>query len=217
MPLLNLKHRVRLPSIESANRIPAVVMVHGWLGDENVMSIFDRVLPPGVAVVSPRAPFPAGDDQYEWYSRDNGPRPFEAGLQALDKFVAGLSDSYSIDPQRTLLMGFSQGAAMSYSLLLSQPTRARGAAGMAGFLPGPARRWLSPDRLAGKSVFIAHGRQDETVPVGKAQEARDALAGAGADVAYYEFDGGHKMSARSMAALRHWLGVQVEHWVRAAP
>ncbi len=212
---LNLFHRIRLPGVADGRTFPAIIMIHGWLGNENVMSIFDRVVPPGMLVVSPRAPFQVGDDHYEWYSRDAGDeRPFAAGLDALREFVASLPRSYPVDPTRVLLMGFSQGAALSYALLLSQPQQARGAVGLAGFLPGPAREWLAPGRLTGKAVFIAHGRQDETVPVARAQEARDALRAAGADVTYQEYDTGHKVNARGTAALKQWLAVQVAAWAR---
>jgi phospholipase/carboxylesterase len=214
MPTLSLVHRVRLPDLAPGRRAPAIVMLHGLLGNEQVMSIFDRLVPPGVMIVAPRAPFGAGGDSFEWYGRDDAARSFEQGLGALRDFVRALPEAYPMDAGQVLLMGFSQGAAMSFALLLSEPQSARAVAAMAGFLPGPARPWLRPGRLSGKAIFIAHGRDDVTVPLARAQAARDDLRAAGAEVVYHEYDTGHKMNARGMAALRQWLGVQVERWAR---
>ncbi len=49
--------------------------------------------------------------------------------------------------------------------------------------------------LAGKSCFMAHGTQDELVPVARARQARQTLLEAGAKVTYCEDDVGHKLSA----------------------
>ena len=206
---LNLEHRARVPEGAEGQRWPAVVLVHGWLGNENVMSIFERTLPPEVVAVSPRAPLPMDDDSFGWYSRDEDPATFAAGLEALRAFVRGVPEAYPVDPAKVLLMGFSQGAAMSYALLLSDPPLVAGVAGMAGFLPEPAEPWATPGKLAGKPVFMAHGTKDETVPIAQAQRAAELLRKAGAEVAFHEYEVGHKMNAEGMRVLKAWLAEKV--------
>src|SRR6185295_19050747 len=105
----------------------------------------------------------------------------------------GLPAEYPIDPSRVVLMGFSQGAGMCAALILSDPASAAAVAILAGFLPQAARRWVQPGRLAGKSVFIAHGTADTTVPAERAQAARDALQTAGATVEYHDYPIAHKL------------------------
>ena len=207
--MTQLIHRSRLPQTPTNGRLPAVVMVHGWQGNEKVMGIFERTVPPGVVIVSPRAPVEVGADSYGWYVADSAEAGFEAGLEALRAFVRWLPEAYPVDPEWVLLMGFSQGAAMSCALLLSDPGLIRGVAALAGFLPNPARRWLAPGRLAGKMVFIAHGTLDETLPVAQARAARDDLAQAGATVAYHEYEVGHKLNAQGVRELTRWLATQL--------
>ena len=202
---LNLVHRVRVPQGPAGRRGPAVVMVHGWLGNENVMSIFERTLPPAVVIVSPRAPLAMGPDSFGWFTLEDDPASFAAGLAALAAFVGDLPQAYPIDPARILLMGFSQGAAMSFSLLLSEPSRVAAVAGLAGFLPSEAKPWATPGRLSGQSVFIAHGAKDETVPAALAQAAAHTLRTAGADVTYTEYDTGHKLNAQGTRDLKAWV------------
>lgn len=206
MPL-NLIHRVRVPE-GAAGPLPAVVMVHGWLGNENVMSIFDRLVPPHVVLVSPRAPLEVGPDSYGWFRTVSDDAGFAAGLADLRAFVEALPAAYPIDPARLVFMGFSQGAAMSLGLALSAPELVRGVAVLAGFVPEQAAGWATPGRLAGLPIFIAHGRADETVRVEQARAAHTLLTQAGADVSYHEYDLGHKLNAAGMKALQTWLAAR---------
>jgi phospholipase/carboxylesterase len=206
---LNLVHRVSLPATAGAAgaRFPAVVMVHGWLGNETVMGIFERTIPLGVVVVSPRAPVDANADakSFGWFPLVEDEAGFQSGLVALREFVRSLPQAYPVDVARVMLMGFSQGAAMCYALMASDPVLSAGVAGLAGFLPEPARAWLTPGRLEGKSIFISHGTQDATVPVEQARLACAAFEQAGADVECHEYVVGHKLNAQGMSDLKHWL------------
>jgi phospholipase/carboxylesterase len=210
MAELNLPHRVRLPD-STTSPAPAVVMVHGWLGDENVMWIFENTLPKSVVAVSPRAPFFIDEAQkgFGWYLNRKDSESFRQGLNALHDFVTGLPAAYPVHPARIVLMGFSQGAAMCYALMLEHPEATAAVAGLAGFIPEAATPWLAPGRLSGKSVFIAHGLEDETVSIEEAARAREALSQCGADVEYHEYAAGHKLSAQGMRDLKAWLAREV--------
>lgn len=216
--MLNLAHRARLPDgggVNPAGRqaagqpYPAVVMVHGWQGNETVMDIFERTLPAGVAIISPRAPVLVALNSFGWFRLEDGEADFLAGLEALSSFIRALPQAYPVDPARVLLMGFSQGASISYAMFLKEPALTFAVAGLAGFLPPPARQWLAPGRLAGKQVFMSHGAADETVPVELARSARVDLSRAGAAVEYHEYEAvGHKLNAQGMRDLSHWLAAQ---------
>lgn len=207
---LNLVHRARLP--ETASRVPAVVMVHGWLGNENVMSAFDHVLPLGVAAISPRAPF-AVESGYCWSLAQEDRESFAAGVAALREFITALPQQYPVNASQITLIGFSQGGAVCATVLAQAPELVRGVAILCGLLPGMARKALSehPSALSGKPVFITHGTKDETVPVEQAREARDLLLRAGADVAYSEFPVEHKLNPESLRLLKAWLSKQIGH------
>jgi len=208
--MLNLVHRARVPEAAAGQRLPAVVMVHGWQGTEMVMGIFERTVPAGAVIISPRAPLEVAPASYGWYRDEDGEAGFDAGVAALQTFVGQLAEAYPVDPARVSMMGFSQGAGMSYALLLKAPALVLGVAGLAGFLPEPARKWLAPGLLAGKPVFVAHGTDDETVALPFARAARNDLARAGAEVDYHEYDGvGHKLNAQGMRDLSQWLAARL--------
>lgn len=204
---LNLIHRVKVPEGATGPQ-PTVVMVHGWLGNETVMSIFDRLVPPQVVVVSPRAPLEVANESYGWFRTVGDDAGFAAGLADLRAFVEALPAAYPVDPARMVFMGFSQGAAMSLALALAAPELVQGVAALAGFVPEQAAGWATPGKLAGKPIFIAHGRTDETVSVEQARAANTLLAGAGAEVSYHEYDIGHKLNAKGMNDLKAWLAAR---------
>lgn len=188
---------------------PAVVMVHGWLGNENVMWAFEQALPPGAAIFSPRAPLEAAGG-YGWWTEKDNAQGLRHGLAALREFVIALPDAHAVDPARVMLMGFSQGAAVCGALLLSDPALVRGVALLAGFLPEVAHRWATPGLLTGRRVFITHGLKDETVPVAEARRARETFSGAGAEVTYSEYPVPHKLSPAGLRELRRWLAASIE-------
>ena len=70
--MLNLVHRARVPETPAGQRRPAVVLVHGWQGNEKVMGIFERTVPPQAAIISPRAPLVFAADSFGWYDLDQG-------------------------------------------------------------------------------------------------------------------------------------------------
>jgi predicted esterase len=70
---------------------------------------------------------------------------------------------------------------------------------LAGFLPlagsPPTESRSQLAELAGIPIMIAHGIQDETVPIAMAREARKSLESSGVKVSYCESETGHKLGA----------------------
>jgi phospholipase/carboxylesterase len=184
-------------------------MVHGWKGDETVMWIFKQTIPPDVAIITPRAPLAADDGGYGWFRRDASELEPEAdslwaGRDQLQAFLADLPQHYPIDSKRIVLMGFSQGAAICNTLVLTQPGGAIGVASLAGLIPEVVAE-TAQGKLDGLPVFIAHGTRDETVPLAAAQQTRDLYTRLGAQVTYGEYPTGHKLTTQAMADLKQWL------------
>jgi phospholipase/carboxylesterase len=185
-----------------------LLMIHGLSGDENSMWIFARNLPGNVAVVAPRGIHLAREGGYTWRKV----RPDMQGLPVIEElrpsadaligFVDDWSKTVGIIANQIDLIGFSQGAALTYTTAILHPDRIRALAALSGFVPRGAEKILSSGVLKGKPIFVTHGRQDDMVPVELARRSVTLLEGSGALVKYCETDGGHKVSADCFPGLK---------------
>jgi phospholipase/carboxylesterase len=190
-----------------------LVLHHGRGTDErDLLGLADLFDPEGrLQVVTPRAPLVlAGSPGYHWYlvPRVGYPDPdtFQAAREALAELHDRLWGETGVDPQQTVLGGFSMGAVMSYAMALSKerPTVA-GILALSGFVP-TVEGWVPSfgDRLATRA-FIAHGRRDPVIGVEFAEHARQLLEDGGLAVEYRESELGHQIEPAHLAAAQGWL------------
>lgn len=204
-----LAYRYQMP--DGPGPYPTAVMLHGRMGDEDVMWIFRKSVPRPWLVVAPRAPV-ANRDGFSWLIQPPDAWPdlshMRPAADALARFLRALPRLYNADPDRLYLMGFSQGAAVSIATALIHPTLVRGVAALVGFAPDVAENELA-GRLDGLPVFFATGTRDQTVPYAVAQRSVALVRATGADVEYHEYPIGHKLPAAGMSDLRAWFNARV--------
>ena len=200
--------RVR-PSPSSNPRL--LVMLHGWQGDENSMWIFTRRLSPDYWMMAPRAPHAAGPSGFSWrplHASTFGMPSLEMFLPAADgliKLIDEYSASVKLDALQFDLIGFSQGAAMTNLMGMLYPHRIRKMGVLAGFVPAGLEQLIQQKPLAEKKIFVAHGTQDQMIPIDRARASMVLLEQAGAQITYCEDEVGHKLSASCLRALETYL------------
>jgi len=205
----NWTYRLRMPP---GNPERLLVLIHGWMGDENSMWVLAHNLPPEIAILAPRAPIVVPEGGYSWRKIKPGTwenaavEDFHPAADSLLAFVEDWAASTGVDGNKIELMGFSQGAAMSYVLASLYPQRIRQFAALSGFIPQGGEALLAAHRLSGKPVFVSHGRQDDMIPLEQAHKAVAQLELAGAQVTYCESDAGHKVSKECLKAMELFFG-----------
>lgn len=201
-----LIHRVQQPTTPGPH--PAIVMLHGRSGNEDVMWLLARALPAGCVVTSPRAIVPDTDGGYAWHARRPHEWPavprFDAAVAAVTQFVRALPFEYHVDAGRIYVMGFSQGAATALATALQHPGLLRGVVSLVGFMPVGVDPLQAMAALAGLPVFMAVGQRDDVIPLAVAQAAAQVLREAGAALTYREYDTGHKLSKHGITEVRQW-------------
>jgi phospholipase/carboxylesterase len=204
------KYRLR-SSIKKPSRL--FILLHGWSGDENSMWVFARKLPPESTVISPRGLHKIAETGYSWRANHPGLDglpildDFRASADALVNFIDGWASEKEMNFTKFDLIGFSQGAAISYAMALLYPSRVRSVAALSGFIPDGAEILIDKGLLKDKSVYISHGRQDDKIPVQSARDSVKLLERGGAKVAYCETEGGHKVSAACFSSLEDFIRV----------
>ncbi len=187
-----------------------MLLLHGWTGDENSMWVFARKLPADMWIAAPRGPHAAKEGGYSWRAL-RSVQDSDWGLptlldlkpaaDSLIRLVDDVSASIDVDATQFDVAGFSQGGALTNLLALLYPQRIRRAAVLAGFMPGGVDDLLARHVLAGKQFFVAHGTQDNLVPVERARQSIELLEQAGAQVTFCEAEVGHKVSADCLRGL----------------
>jgi phospholipase/carboxylesterase len=133
----------------------------------------------------------------------------EAGLRESQDMIAALitrERERGIAASRIVLMGFSQGCAMTLLTGLRYPERLAGLVGLSGYLPLAAT--TADERSAANAdlpIFQAHGRMDPVVPIARAIEARDGLLRLGHPVEWHDYPMQHSVCAEEVADLNRWL------------
>jgi phospholipase/carboxylesterase len=200
---------LRVRSSKNPKRL--LLLIHGWTGDENSMWVFARDLPADYWIIAPRGPHAAEPGGFSW----RPPQPGTHGRPSLEMlkpaadrliaFVDAYSSTVGVDASQFDVMGFSQGAAMSNVLALLHPERIHKAGILAGFVPSGLEEIIARRPLVDKPFFVAHGIQDEMVPIDRARASIELLEQAGARVTYCEDEVGHKVSANCMRALKEFF------------
>jgi phospholipase/carboxylesterase len=200
-----LIHRVWQPAGDGP--FPTAVLLHGRSGDENVMWVLARNLPPSWLQVAPRGTKPDRDGGYAWHPRHQDEWPalaqFDEAVAAIVRFIQALPALYHADPEQVYLMGFSQGAALAYAVAMRQPGLVRGIAGLVGFLPegcGAEETAVLRDL----PIFMAVGKEDPLIPYERARACADTLEAAGANLTYGEYETGHRLNAAATRDLQAW-------------
>ncbi len=185
---------------------PLVVFLHGAgeRGTDNVNQL--QYLPTQLAQPRWRERFPCyvlapqcrPDRRWvevDWSSPDDPDMPEAAGeqLQAVIQMIEQTLQGEQIDRSRVYLTGLSMGGFGSWDLAIRHPEWFAAVAPICG--------GADPDRiiaLKDTPVWIAHGDQDNAVPVERGRSAFAALKAAGASPTYVELPGvGHNSWAPS--------------------
>lgn len=168
-----------------------VVLLHGYGADGNdLIGLAEPLAPhlPNTRFLAPNAPDPCPGNPrgFQWF-----PIPWLDGsamaiAAAAAKIAFGKLDAWldqvekeGAPPERTLLVGFSQGTMMALHVGLRRREALGGIVGFSG-------RLLEPERLAGEirsrpPVLLVHGDADQVVPPSSLPQAADALVAAGVE------------------------------------
>jgi phospholipase/carboxylesterase len=171
-------------------------------------------LAPSALVVTPEGPAgfyrnphrPAargGEVAYGWVADLDR----EASDERNDHFLAAALEEaghrHPLDPSRTFLLGFSQGAGVAAHFMASYPDAAAGLVGLAGGVARASRPRLA--RLEGKPVLWISGAEDPAYPPDYTRELLDAWAGAGVELRHLEMNVGHDVLEPGFEHVRAWL------------
>ena len=190
-----------------------LVLIHGYGADENDLAPLAPIIEPDgrFATVCPRGPIDLDVGGAAWYDRSAegviDQLSFCRSIVLLDRMLDEITGANGFDPARTVIVGFSQGAAMTLALALRESTRVRPAAvaALSGSIQQPdwfSYDWDAPDL---PPVFQQHGIHDPVVEIERGHRTRSVLEEHGVRLEYREYPMQHEISQASITDLQTWL------------
>ena len=200
-PDLGFIHRY-VPATDPSR--PPLLLLHGTGADESDLIPLGEMLMPGAALLSPRGKV-AEDGLNRFFRRfDEGVwdrEDFAFRTQELARFVSVARQAYRLD--RPVVLGFSNGANIGWSLMLHNPDALAGALLMRPMLPFDPRPL--PD-LQGFPILLLSGKDDPLVPPEQPSYFAALLGEAGADVTLEMLPAEHALTQKDLIFANDWLG-----------
>ncbi len=181
-----------------------LLLLHGTGGNEIDLLGLGAQLLPGANLLSPRGQVLEGS--MPRFFRRLAEGVFDQDDLArrtgeLAEFIAASAERYGFDRARVTAVGYSNGANIAASLLLSRPGVLRRAVLFRAMVPFEA----AAQGLEGTKVLLLTGRRDPIIPLANAQRLAALLKAAGAEVTQDIRDTGHQLEADELVSAARWL------------
>jgi len=213
MEKLSLHYIVREPKIITENT-SLLILLHGYGSNEEDLFSFAGELPDDLIIVSARAPQTLGFGSYSWYTiHFNSPQGKFSDMpeaikarETIAVFIDEVQQKYGISPEKTFLLGFSQGTILSYAVAFNYPEKVQKIIALSGYVNPD----LLPENLIAKDYskldfYISHGSVDQVIPVEWANKAPDFLTQLHIKHCYKEFPVGHGVSPKNFYEFSKWI------------
>lgn len=210
---MNLHYLLREPN-EIKDQNPVLILLHGYGSNEEDLFSFASELPETYYIISVRAPYDLQPFGHAWYAIhfDTNENKFSDDEQAKQSrdlivtFIDEIIEKYPIDKNNVNLIGFSQGAILSYAIALSYPEKISCVIALSGYLNENIliKNFISKNNNH-LQFFISHGSVDQVIPVDWARKAKPFIENLNLSVTYNEYPIGHGVAPQIFYDFKNWL------------
>nr|WP_314839581.1 alpha/beta fold hydrolase [uncultured Flavobacterium sp.] len=210
---LSLEYKIREPKI-ILDKNPLLLLLHGYGSNEADLFSFAEELPEQYYVISARAPYDMQYGSYAWYAInfDAEENKFSDHDQArisrdvIVQFIDELTATYPIDAQNIALIGFSQGAILSYAVALSYPEKVQKIVATSGYFNAEIiKDGYQKNNFDTLKIFASHGTVDQVIPIDWARKTPSVMETLGINTTYKEYPVGHGVAPQNFYDFKNWL------------
>ncbi len=205
----DLHYVTREPKIAS-DQPPVLILLHGYGSHELDLFSFAEELPDEFLIFSLRAPYDIGYGGYAWYAlnldtNDNKFSDLNQARESLVKiatFIDEVKGKYS--PEKIFLLGFSQGAILSYSVNFNYPNKVDHIVALSGYVNHDMFPEVK-DRKSNTDFYVSHGSVDQVIPIGLARKTPPFLESLSIEHVYEEYPVGHGVAPQNFYSFKKWI------------
>jgi phospholipase/carboxylesterase len=210
-----MEYLVQNPTLNNSNsdKYPLILLLHGYGSNAEDLFSFAPELPKNAFVISLQAPHTLMYQSYAWYAInfDADENKFSDLVQAKESLeliknqIIELCEKYPIDSENVTLIGFSQGAILSYAMMLSYPKMIKNIAALSGYINLDMATKNTENNYSHLSVFASHGTVDQVIPVDWARKTPLILNQLNIKNNYKEYNVGHGIAPQNFYDLLTFL------------
>jgi phospholipase/carboxylesterase len=203
----SLEHVYKSPDKGSKH----LMLLHGYGANELDLFSLGTYIPGEWGIVSLRAPIDLPWGGHAWYHigmEGGGLRQdLSSAFSSLEIILRAIEEfKEKTAPEKLVIMGFSQGAILGWSIALQNPDMIDGLAAISGYwnmeLMGREGHF---DHWESKDIFMSHGRQDEVIDISLPQQSVKELKERGLDVELRTYAQGHGIGPENLEDFLLWL------------
>lgn len=193
---------------------PVLILLHGFGSNEEDLFSFASELPKNYYIISVRAPKPLAPYGYAWFDIQfdaygnkitNDEEAWLAKNLVID-FINEVLNKYPIDKDNVNLIGFSQGAILSYAVALTQPKLVNKVVALSGYFKKDLiKDYLPQEEYKHLKFFISHGTVDQVISIEDARKISPILTELGITHTYKEYPVGHGVAPQNFYDLRKFI------------
>ena len=208
-----LYHLVKEPKV-ILDKNPVLILLHGFGSNEEDLFSFASELPDHYYIISARAPKSLAPYGYAWFDiqfdmygnkTTNDAEALEAKQMVID-FIDEMVAKYPIDPKNVNLIGFSQGAILSYAIALTQPEKVNKIVALSGYFKKELLdTYLAKDAYAHLEFFVSHGTVDQVISIEDARKIPGILNELDIKNEYHEYPVGHGVAPQNFYDFKNFL------------
>ena len=192
-----------------SNNSTCLIWFHGYGSNnwsfEPSMKLINMMLDEKLFIIMPNAPII--DEKRSWYplpvSNENGVTEDYEGLCNSQIKVCNFIKKH-IKKNNIFVGGFSQGAALSLSLLFNKLINIKGCIALSGYMPN-ADVYKGMDVQGDPQIFMAHGYKDEVILFKSYEKSITFIKSKTKKITTYTGDFGHTITKEVTDNLVDWL------------
>lgn len=196
-------------ALSSSDRL--LVILHGYGANEyDLFQLSDAFIHKS-HVVSLQAPYQLYPESYAWYAihfdEVNGKwsdiEQAKEIVEQLHVFIQALKEQYQV--RHIDLLGFSQGAILSYALATKYPQQYSKIMALSGYFNKDLNEISKDNSFGHLKVYASHGAEDPVIPLSWSAEIPVALGKLNIEYEHFVFqDMGHTINQENLNSLVQW-------------
>jgi predicted esterase len=206
---LNNNDIVTIGDIKKASKV--IFWFHGYGSNnwsfEPIMKVINMQMNDEVCIIMPNAPLV--DNKRSWYplpmTSENGLiKEDNEGLETSKAEVSRFINSFTLEKgQDVIVGGFSQGAALSLSMLFNTSHNFYGCIALSGYMP--SADYYKDSAIMNSRIFIAHGFSDQAISFEDYKKTYEFLCSKTKEIVSYTGDFGHTVTKDVSNKVSEWL------------